>query len=272
MTRVIVVLYVIIAFSLSLSLLTVSGLGHYIRFVDQVTLLPGVSVACAALIAALSYVRDIKHQAAERQRKSDEIYLNIAKDSFSEVVKLLKDLNNDRVIWIRAARLLLNSRDLKTKIKTSDVKDAFEVAEERLRSELYRTLSVVLQPDGEPEPLPPAFFYGIQDRRTETSLDNAAIKGGSQIVVGSLSIHKIFSSPPLKALDPKSVVAIFDFLELPQNFSDPLVNIEVWDEPWEKSHGRDQGARRFVSHNRDHFAIDGKLVAKAKRHGKPLPS
>ncbi len=255
-------LAVIIFLSLGASLLAVLDLLHYARFLDKtyIPLLPGISVGCAALVAVLSYMRDKAYQAKESRRKADEIHFKVAKDSFEEIFSLLKDQNNDRIVWIRAARLLLDSTALKEKVKTEDIRVAFDVAEENLRSQLYRALTVHSDEDGSRQPLPPQFFYGIADWKAEESLDNAAKRGGSNIVVGTLTIDRNMREPDAPLLDRKSVVAIFDFLRFPEDYPDRLPGVRIWDEPWENSHGIDQGARRYVAHSRSNIAIDGKLI------------
>lgn len=130
--------------SLSLSFIAVVGQINHFPFIDKdkLFLLPGISISCGGMIAILAFFRDRHHQKEDQIRKSDEIYLSLARDSFNEVFSLLEDRNNDRIVWVRASRLLMQALDIKSKIGTQDIVEAFELAEERLRTELYRTLSV----------------------------------------------------------------------------------------------------------------------------------
>ena len=109
------------------------------------------------------------------------------------------------------------------------------------------------------QPLPPQFFYGIEDWETEKSLDEAAIKGESKMVVSSVNIHENIPEPSSGGLPPNSVIAIYDFLEFPTNYDDPLQNIQKWNGNWADSHGISQGAKRFIAHAEEHFVINGKL-------------
>lgn len=111
---------------------------------SKMTSLPAIAISSGVLIASITYLRDKASQAATHQRKSDELYLNLARESFDEVYGLLNDKNNDRVVWVRASRLLLKTLAIKSKVKTPDIIEAFQLAEERLRTELYRSLSVKL--------------------------------------------------------------------------------------------------------------------------------
>ena len=263
-TILLVTLAIIVFISLSLSFMAVLGLISCLPFIDQnnLTLLPGISIGCGGLIAILAFVRDRQHQKNDSVRKSDEIYLSIARDSFNEVYDLLKDNNNDRIIWVRAARLLLQALDLKEKVKTKDIIEAFEVSEERLRAELYRTFSITVDGDKNKQALPPQFFYGITDWETEKDLDAAAIKGGSTMVCASVNIHENIPSPSSGGLSQSSVIAIFDFLEFPSNYDDPLTKVEVWEDCWADSHGIKQGAKRYVAHTKSNAVIGGKLHKK----------
>jgi hypothetical protein len=256
-----IVLAIAVLISLSLSFLAVLGFISWLPFIDinQLTLLPGISIGCGGMIAILAFLRDRQHQSNDRTRKSDEIYLNIARESFDGVFDLLKDKNNDRIIWISAARLLLQSLELKTKIKIPDIIEAFEIAEERLRAELYRILSIAVENEKNKQPLPPQFFYGIDNWETEKNLDTAAIKGGSKTVCASVNIHENIPSPSSGGLAIQSVIAIYDFMEFPESYDDPLKKVKGWDDNWEDSYGMIQGAKRYVAHTKANPVIGGKL-------------
>lgn len=221
--------------------------------------LPAIAISSGVLLASITYLRDKTSQVTERQRKSDEIYLNLARDSFDEVYNLLKDKNNDRIIWVRASRLLLQTLELKKDIKIPDILKAFTLAEERLRTELYRTLSIKTTEDSNPQPLPPQFFYGVENWETEPSLDQVAIKASDKIKAHRVVIDKNIPESNLKPLSQKTVIAIYDFLIFPVNYDDPLTRVENWTDNWGDSHGIDQGAKRYVSHLNEYFVADGKL-------------
>jgi hypothetical protein len=230
--------------------------------VNNLALLPGISIGCGGMIAILAFFRDRYYQSEDRVRKGDEIYLNIARGSFDEVFSLLKDKNNDRIIWVRAARLLLHSLELKTKITTPDLIEAFDVSAERLRAELYRTLSMKVEGKNNIQPLPPQFFYGIDSWETEKSLDAAAIIGGSETVCVSVIIDENIPSPSSGGLAVQSVIAIFDFMEFPEGYDDPLKRVKNWEDYWADSNGMVQGAKRYVAHTKSNFVIGGKIHKK----------
>ncbi|MDD5461766.1 MAG: hypothetical protein PHG00_09050 [Methylococcales bacterium] len=226
---------------------------------QRLSLLPAITVSAGVLVAILTFERERKKQELERQRHVSEVFLERVKDGFKTVIDLLSDQNNNRITWVRAARTLLKSLELKEQIEPKEYKVAYELEEERARNELYTILSLVDKESGERVPLPPQFFYGIEDWRTCNSLDDAAIKASSSAVVYSPTIDEVPPQPNLKHLLPKSVIAIFDFVEYPKTYNDPLKSVGDWDVNWEDSYAIDQGVRRYVAHTKEKIAIGGKL-------------
>lgn len=260
----IIVLSICLASALVLSISAIFGFYSLLKLVsdENLNLLPGVAIASAGLIAILAYLRDSRNQKISVSRKRDEIYLSQVREAFEEVYELLKDHNNENVVWVRAARLLLRGLDLQGKISTGDIKETSFLVEESFRSKLYRLLEYKPEEDGAFEPLPPQFFYGISDWRTEKSLDEAAKKASSKIMVSNVTLDVNIPTPSGDAISSKAVIAIYNFLEYPSDFTDPLDSIENWEDDWTTSHGIDQGARRYIHHKSNTFAIDGKIHKK----------
>jgi hypothetical protein len=113
------------------------------------------------------------------------------------------------------------------------------------------------------KPLPPQFFYGLIDWQIERTLDDAAKLASQEIFVQTPSIDKVFRRSTIRSLAEASVVAIYDFLEYPKEYKDPLNSVTVWKGDWDFGQniglGIDQGARRFVYHKLHFTAIAGKL-------------
>ncbi|MCF6325532.1 MAG: hypothetical protein L3J89_14645 [Gammaproteobacteria bacterium] len=234
------------------------------NFIDpkNISTLPAIAISAGVLIASLAYLRDKKTQASENQRKSDEIILRLAKEGFDETFQLLSDLNNDRVTWIRAARTLCNSMALKQEIEHPPYLKAFNVAEERLRNQLYRLLQT---PPKDPEQknkvsLPPQFFYGIEDWKNPViSLDDAAITASAPIKVYSITIDEVTPIYGSGGLNEHSITAIYNFIETPNGYSEPLSKIKPWTDHYCDSYGIEQGAKRYIFHRREKHAVDGKI-------------
>lgn len=229
------------------------------EFINSFSLLPAIAISAGVLVAIFTFAREKSNQKEERERHVSEVILSQAKDGFETVINLLADQNNNRVTWVRAARTLLKSTNLKSKITTEEYVLAYDLEEERIRNELYTIISVRDEVTGERIPLPPQFFYGIEDWKTCKSIDDAAIKSSSSAVAYSVTLDEVPPQPPLKPLSENSVIAIFDFMEYPKTYQEPLIEVKPWGENWSGSHGIDQGARRYVEHRKQKYAVGGKL-------------
>ena len=266
----------IIIFALALValiVLIVAGYGQYqLLLAADVTLqsqrfmlLPGIAVSAGVLIAALTFLRERGKTEMERRRHVSEVLLKRAIDAFNSGISLLSDRNNSRMVWIRAARTLLQARRLGAEISSDEYKRAYELEEERVRNDLYVLLTLPDEKSSGRKPLPPQFFYGIEDWSTCPTLDEAAIRASQNPVAYSISIDSVPPQAHMRPLSDRSVVTIFSFVEYPKTYDDPLDDVVVWDDNWDQSHDIDQGARRYVAHTNQKFAIGGKLHERPKR-------
>ena len=233
-------------------------------------LLTAVVASSGVLVALLAFSRDREKLAREREENRSKILLEQAKAGLDEVIELLKDQNNNRVIWVRAARVLLEATALGRGIKATEYSKAYRLYEDRIRSELYRALSIYNEETQGRDPLPPQFFYGIKDWSRPTSLDDAAREASPEVRVSSVSIDSVLTEPTLKPLAAKSVVAVFEFVEFPSDYMDPLQEVRVWEGHWD-TYGPSQGARRYVAHAEVTTAIGGKIYKRERiAANKPL--
>lgn len=247
-----------------LYLTTVNAYNHW-------RLLPTIAVSAGVLIAISTYARDRKGQQAERERNKSMILLASATKAFDTVIYLLNGPSptNSRVTWVEAARTLREAVDLREQILDPDYRQAYDLEVQRTRSTLYEYLSVESKETGQRLPLPPQFFFGIKDWEDKTkTLDQAAVEASSEIEVYTLDIHHLPPQPYLGILEPRSIIAIYDFLDFPQDYKDPLDSVRKWDNDWASSHGPDQGARRYVSYMEDHLLMNGKLYERKEKNGK----
>ena len=146
-------------------------------------LLSTVVVSSGVLIAILTFSRDRGRLAREREENRSQILLEQAKAGLNEAYELLKDQNNDRVIWVRAARVLLEATALGAQIKALDFVKAYRLYEDKIRSELYLALTIYNSDTHKRDPLPPQFFYGIKDWGRSISLDDAAREASQNVRV-----------------------------------------------------------------------------------------
>jgi uncharacterized protein (DUF1778 family) len=230
---------------------------------DGLKYLPSFVVSSAAFVALLTYLREKKRIGRELEERRSRFFLEQSSAGLEEVFNLLKDQNNDRLIWLRAARVLLHSISLSKQISATEFTEAYRLAEEKIRHNLYKALSLYNEKTKERQALPPQFFYGLIDWQTERLLDEAAKLASQQITAQDVIIDKVLQRSTTLPLSKASVVAIYDFLEYPKEYKDPLHSVAVWRDHWDFGPniglGIDQGARRFVYHKLRHHAIDGKL-------------
>jgi len=128
-------------------------------YVAVAPLLTAIVASSGVLVALLAFSRDREKLAREREENRSKILLEQAKAGLDEVIELLQDQNNNRVIWVRAARVLLEATALGRGIKAPEYSKAYRLYEDKTRSELYRTLSTYNEVTQERAPLPPQFFY-----------------------------------------------------------------------------------------------------------------
>lgn len=232
-------------------------------FVENLTALSAMVLSCGVLIASFTYSHNKKSQLSESQRKSDEILYLLAKDGFSEVYSLLEDLNNDNVIWIRAARILCETLELKKSIKHDEYKIGYDIVAEKLRNQLYRLLQIESEnPDQEDrKSLPPQFFYGVKNwRDNNLSLDNAAINSKSPSQAYRSKVDEVLPMPKDSRIESRSVVAIYNFIKSHDDYVDPLSKIKTWGGDGYLAMGIDDGPRKYVGHFKKYYVQGGKLL------------
>ncbi|HIE5096356.1 hypothetical protein WG628_15815 [Stenotrophomonas maltophilia] len=213
------------------------------------------------LIAVLAYSRDRGKIEREREEAKSKIFAEQAKQSLQDAIELLEDRNQDRATWVRAARLILEAKKLGEAIPSADYKRVYELAAARVRHELNRVFIVKDEKTGLKAALPPAFFFGLSDwKTTKLTLNQMAISVSPATMVRSVSPERPLPETEGHGLSTHSVLAIFQFLQFPPEYDDPLDGLdhEGWHE-WPDTFGASQGARRYLEH-RSQYALIGKTL------------
>ncbi|MBV2138600.1 MAG: hypothetical protein KUF79_17470 [Candidatus Thiodiazotropha sp. (ex Ctena orbiculata)] len=233
--------------------------------IEKLQILTQLFIGSGVFFAGSAYFNSIKRQRIEDNKNQSRILLEYAQSGFAQVIELLSNHNNDRVVWIRAARILAQTISLKKDIKTSEHMKAYEIEENKCKGDLYRILSLY-DKTGSYDPLPPQFFYGIPDWEQTGSLDEAAIKADAEMRAGSLSIDEVVPEPSLSEISIPSIVTIYDFMEYREDYVDPL-NIDIrnynWGDAWIHSMGKKQGAMRYVYHRTNHYVFGGRIYPRS---------
>lgn len=204
-------------------------------------------------------------QDIEDTNKRALFFFEQAKQGLEEVYDMLKDQNNDRVTWVQAARDLIRARNIGKSIAVPEYQEAYRLTEEKIRHKLYLALSTYDTKTQSRNPLPPQFFYGIKNWDVFRSLDDVAIEVSQEVKAYSVVIDQNTPQSSILPLAAKSVIAIYNFLDYPADYEDPLKTIEMWTDNWEESLGINEGAKRFVSHVTNNTAIGGKLFPRVQK-------
>jgi len=202
-------------------------------------------------IAWLNFRKFYKNSEIEEKQKTSKFFCEEAQRGLSRVSELLKDGNNDREIWVYAARILIESKNLAKNIILEEYQLAYGTHADKIRHELYLILSFKNEATGEREDLPPHFFFGHKEWKTDW--------------LGGLTLEDLqdrFDSIPIQSysdgwnimpkvkfyeyLPPKSFCVIFDFLKYSEDYIDPLDQVKVWKVSDYFSIGRRAGPERYL--------------------------
>jgi len=193
-----------------------------------------------------------------RNSQNQSPFFRQASQELDQALELLRGRKNDRIIWIRAARSLLQAQKISEKIELEEVQLEYRLYEQRVRNDLYLVLAYDPK-TGQREILQPQFFYGGLDWKTGKSLDEVAVETSHRMEAYRVEIDKVPPEPHLNLLAEESVVAIFDFLEYPKDYEDLLQNVQVWSTGWDMVFGEKMGAARYIRHRQTKYTVDGKL-------------
>lgn len=232
---------------------------------EPLSQLSSLVISTTAFAALLTYISGQDKWDLEKKRDRSKFFFEQAKKGLDETYSLLSDRNNDRITWIRAARTLLQSISISQRIELDEYKEAYRLHAEKVRNDLYITLSDVDKEHGGRKSLPPQFFYGIANYAEVNTLDEAAKLSSSRVHDAvELTIDSVIPYPSSRQLEPSSVRAIYDFLEFPKNYDDPLDGVEEWKSAWRSVMGTKEGAARYVAHLNEVSVFDGKIIKKSE--------
>lgn len=221
--------------------------------------LPSLVASAVALLALSTFRRERAKWEHEREKHQSEFFYRQAASGLDEAFGLLRDQNNDRVIWVRAARSLLQAQELSKFIHLPEYQSAYRLYEHKIRNDLYLALTVHDETTGQRNALPPQFFYGVRNWRAMRPLDEVAKEASTRSEAYEVTLDNLPPQPHLQPLSHKTVVAIYDFLNYPDNYDDPLQRVSTWTDDWTASHGEKMGAARYIAHSSKKMAIGGRL-------------
>lgn len=164
--------------------------------------------------------------------------------AYSQALGLLRDGNNQRATWIRAARILKHGKVLADAVSVDAHKRALELRLLDYRSEFRDIL----------EHKPAEFFYGVDSRYYELGLDRVAEL--ASLANANEACHGITAT---RWLDEKSVYAVLEASQWPDDYQDPLSDELPGEGEMEEKTYFAQGLAKYIEHRQQWHSIAGTL-------------
>ena len=138
-----------------------------------------------------------------------EFYMDKSISGLEHVYDLLKDQNNNRVTWIHASRMLIETLEISKGITEDNHKKVYHLKEYEIQYKLYDKFNFE-----EAQGMPIAFFSGMTDWKVFTPENY------------STALNIISSSSMKNKLDPTSIFIIFDFIKF-RKTDDPYETMPI---------------------------------------------
>ncbi len=227
-------------------------------------LMAPVVAATGVIIAVMAFARDRGKIERDRAEARSKILYEQSKQGLETVYALLKDQNNERSIWLRAARLLRVSQNLGRTIQSEEYRMAYDLVEEDVRARLYEALT--LEGRGKArDGLPVSFFFGVSSWKGKAGLPlfylASSTAPSSKDASAAESEHGAYD--PSMNLQEASVKVVLDFLRFPSDYKDPLIGVELTQiKHWCEKFAPAVGAREYLIWKSENYVENGKVVKK----------
>ena len=189
---------------------------------NKLQLMGALAILLSAFIASMTVMKSIKHSDEYKDNENlinnSKFYLDNIIDGLEVVYNLLKDRNNNRVIWIEAARTLENTLNLCDKVTEPAHKEILEIKLMKYRHLFYQLFTFGENKD----PLPTSFFFGIKNWDEIQDASEADRLATSESTAYIVKEYGTMPTPQLLRLHPWSIMSIFNFTKFPLDYTDPL--------------------------------------------------
>jgi hypothetical protein len=167
---------------------------------------PPLRIALAGFLASVGWnLLSQGRNESESVEKQSHFYLESSLQTFKEALDLLSDGNNNRTIWIAAARLLEHAKKMERKIIVDAHKHVLEAKKIKLRSAFHNLV----------KDKPAAFYYGVENW-SQTLLEKAAEQSTAP------REEKGRTSFLSTELSESSIHAVWEAGQYPRKYKDPL--------------------------------------------------
>ncbi|SFC70531.1 hypothetical protein SAMN05660479_02222 [Microbulbifer thermotolerans] len=225
------------------------------------------TVLIAALVGAFAAFRFnsmLDHK--KRERETSQFYLDICLDNYEIFYKTLDGLNNVRVDWIYAARLLLETKELENEIIYKEHRRVLDVKKMKVRHDLLNQYQIIDHETNTESPLPVSFFYGVENWRDYIdSPDDAAYEAFRRDRPATFGEHEVSRIERLPMLSEHSVYIVFEFLAWPDDYDDPLRKHKYPSEwPNDVKNFQGEGAYKYAKHRQEYVHPEFGISKKAQ--------
>jgi len=212
-------------------------------------------------------------ESRKSENEKSKFYLELCSDNYDTFYATLDDLNNNRVDWIYAARLLMETKSLEEEITTAEHQTVLVIKKMKVRHALLNQFQVIDEENNTESSLPVSFFYGIPNwKEYLDSPDDAADESMKFDRPATFGEYEVSKMERLPMLTDKSVYAVFEFLSYPKDFEEPLDKLnysDTWPQRVKSFAG--EGAYKYVKHSRDYVpperGISKENIAKIIKDG-----
>lgn len=163
------------------------------------------ALPAGVLIALAGHLFTQARSSTELAEKRSQFYLDSCVKAYEEARNLLLDGNNDRTAWIAAGRALVHAHELAVGITVQAHHRVLELHRLKYRGFFHDALASK----------PAAFFYGVPD--SSVALDEAAAQSTARAEVNGRVV-----TSPVNELSAKSLYAVWQAAQWPQEYRDPL--------------------------------------------------
>jgi|SRR5579863_5827765 len=199
------------------------------------------------LVALAGNILTQARYANESREKRSRFYLDSTVQAYEEARRLLSNGNNDRPTWIAAGRALEHAKELAGKVAVDEHLRVLEVHKLRYRGFFHDLLKDKTA----------SFFYGVAN--SALPIDKAA-----ELSTASEEKNGIIMSSTLKSLSEKSIHAVWEAAQFPEEYRDPL-NREFSAEEKGRLVLRYPRLHEFLDHRERYHSVSGKLFPKGNQ-------
>ncbi len=188
------------------------------------------------------------------ENEKSKFYLDLCIENYEMFRSILGGLNNSRVDWIYAARLLLETKSLEPQITNSEHIRVLGIKTMKVRHDLLNEFQIIDKGSNTESSLPVSFFYGVDNWKDYIdSPDDAAyeaFRSNRPAVFGEYEVSRVERLP---MLSETSIFVVFEFLSFPDDFEDYLSKNKYpisWPEKVKIFQG--EGAYKYVKHRKEY--------------------